>query len=62
MRRLKNLFPNYEPAISTAEDGISFSLRDSEGREVTKAIKIYRHHKTALRAASLRQRVESNRT
>jgi hypothetical protein len=54
LRKLKNLFPKYEPEfIEELRQGIGFRLKDKKGQYRTEIVHIHRYHKDVLTKQSL---------
>jgi hypothetical protein len=53
VRKLKNLFPNYSVEFLHAERGLSFRLKDEQGRDCSEIAQVYRHVKGVLSKRSL---------
>jgi hypothetical protein len=53
VRKLKNLFPKYSVDFLRAERGLSFRLKDEQGRYCSEIAQLYRHVEGVLSKRSL---------
>ncbi|MEL7259094.1 MAG: hypothetical protein AAFN80_14815 [Pseudomonadota bacterium] len=57
IRKLKNLFPNYQPEFLEAKQGVSFVMKDNRGRTCSRPVQIYRNTGNCLQTEKLKQQL-----
>ena len=57
VRKLRNLFPDCETEFQQADRGITFRLRDRQGRYRSNRVSVYRYHERVLDRANLKRAI-----